>query len=127
MRFNTKISLFNIFKTLAALSDLHLGDFSGFQRNLVNGLALALVGHRGINLGGGDVLMAKDVLDGIDAGACLHLQGSQCMAAAMVGYMLGDARLLQPVLQRGLGQTVVEADENFVSRLAALVAVVEAY
>ena len=49
------------------------------------------------------------------------------MAATVVGYMLGDARLIQPVLQRGLGETVVEADEDLVGRLAALIAVVEAY
>ena len=60
-----------------------MGDFRGFQRNLVNGLALALVGHRGIDLSGSDVLMAKDVLDGIDAGACLDLQRAQCMAAGV--------------------------------------------
>ena len=55
------------------LSDLHLGDFGRFQGNLVNGLAFALVGHRGIDLGRGDVLVAKDMLDGINAGASLNL------------------------------------------------------
>ena len=60
------MSLFN-------LSDLHLGDFRGFQRDLVNGLALAGVGHGGVDLGRGDVLVAKDMLDGIDAGAGLRL------------------------------------------------------
>ena len=64
--------------------------------------------------------MAKDMLDGIDAGAGLDLQRAQGMTATMVGYMLGDARLLQPVLQRGLGETVVEADENLVCRLDSL-------
>ena len=102
------------------LSDLHLGDFGRFQGNLVNGLAFALVGHRSIDLCRGDILMAKDMLDGIDAGAGLHLQGSQCMTATVVGYVLGDARLIQPVLQRGLGETVVEADENLVCRLDSL-------
>ena len=55
------------------LSDLHLGDFGRFQGNLVNGLAFALVGHRSIDLCRGDILMAKDMLDGIDAGAGLRL------------------------------------------------------
>lgn len=55
------------------LADLHLGDFRGLQRNPVNGLALAGVGHGGINLCSGDVLVAEDMLDGIDAGASLNL------------------------------------------------------
>ena len=70
-------SLFNIsfvYHLFLLLSNLHLGDFGGFQCNLVYGLALALVGHSGIDLSGSDVLMAKDVLDCIDAGACLYLQ-----------------------------------------------------
>ena len=49
------------------------------------------------------------------------------MAATVVGYMLGDARLIQPVLQRSLGEAVVEADENLVGRLTVLIAVIEAY
>ena len=49
------------------------------------------------------------------------------MAAAMIGYMLGDASLLQPVLQWGLGQTVVETHKNLVSRFAVLIAVIKAY
>ena len=60
-----------------------MSDFGRLQRNLVNGLTLALVGHRSIYLSGSDVLVGKDMLDGIDAGASLDLQGSQCMAAAM--------------------------------------------
>ena len=79
-------SLFNtsfVYRPFLPLSNLHLGDFCGFQRNLVYGLALALVGHCGIDLGGGDILVAKDMLDGIDAGASLHLQRAQGMAGAM--------------------------------------------
>jgi len=53
--------------------DLHLGDFRGLQSDFVNGLALAGVGHGGIDLSRGDVLVAEDVLDGIDAGAGLNL------------------------------------------------------
>ena len=34
------------------------------------------------------------------------------MAAAMIGYMLGNACLFQPVLQRGLGEAVIEADKD---------------
>ena len=49
------------------------------------------------------------------------------MAGAMIGYMLGDASLLQPVLQWGLGQTVVETHKNLVSRFAVLIAVIKAY
>ena len=85
-----------------------MGYFRGFQRNFVNGLALTGVGHGGIDLSSRNVLVAEDMLDGIDAGASLNLQRAQCMAAAMIGNMLGDASLLQPVLQWGLGQTVVE-------------------
>ena len=55
------------------LSDLHLGDFRRLQRDFVDGLALAGVGHRGIDLGRGDVLVTEDMLDGIDAGASLNL------------------------------------------------------
>ena len=49
------------------------------------------------------------------------------MAAAMIGYMLGDASLLQPVLQRGLGEAVIEADKDLVSRLAVLIFIIEPY
>ena len=49
------------------------------------------------------------------------------MAAAMIGYMLGNACLLQPVLQRGLGEAVIEADKNLVCRFAVLIAIVKAY
>ena len=69
-------SLFNIsfvYYPFLPLSNLHLGDFCGFQGNLVNRLALALVSHRGIDLCRGDVLVAKDMLDGINAGASLNL------------------------------------------------------
>ena len=45
----------------------------------------------------------------------------------MIGYMFGDASLLQPVLQWGLGQTVVETHKNLVSRFAVLIAVIKAY
>ena len=48
-------------------------DFGGFQCNLVYGLALALVGHSGIDLCRRDVLVAKDMLDGIDTRASLDL------------------------------------------------------
>ena len=70
-----KIILQNLtlLKSLFNLTDLHLGDFRGFQGDFVNGLALAGVSHRGVDLGRGDVLVTEDMLDGIDAGACLNL------------------------------------------------------
>ena len=45
----------------------------------------------------------------------------------MIGYVLGDASLLQPVLQRGLGETVIEADKDLVCRFAVLIAIIIAY
>ena len=51
-------SLFNtsfVYRPFLPLSNLHLGDFCGFKGNLVYGLALALVGHRSIDLGRGDI------------------------------------------------------------------------
>ena len=49
------------------------------------------------------------------------------MAATVIGYMLGNASLLQPVLQRGLGEAVIEADKDLVSRLAVLIFIIEPY
>ena len=40
--------------------------------------------------------------------------------------MLGDASLLQPVLQRSLGEAVVEADKDLVCRFAVLIAIIKA-
>ena len=45
----------------------------------------------------------------------------------MIGYMLGDASLLQPVLQRGLGEAVIEADKDLVCRFTVLIAIIIAY
>ena len=49
------------------------------------------------------------------------------MTAAVVGYMLGDACLLQPVLQRSLGEAIIEADKDLVCRFAVLIAIIKAY
>ena len=49
------------------------------------------------------------------------------MSSAMIGYMLCDASLLQPVLQRGLGEAVVEADKDLVCRFSVLIAIIVAY
>ena len=58
-------------------------DSCRLQRNPVNGLALALVCHRGIDLRRGHVLVAENMLDGIDAGAGLDLQRAESVAAAV--------------------------------------------
>ena len=49
------------------------------------------------------------------------------MAATVISYMLGDASFLQPVLQRSLSETVIEADKDFVCRFAVLIAIIIAY
>ena len=67
------------------------------------------------------------MLDGIDAGAGLDLQRAEGVAAAVVAQVLGDARLLQPVLQRALRQAVVKADEDLVRGLAILIFVIDSY
>ena len=41
--------------------------------------------------------------------------------------MLGDASLLQPVLQRSLSEAVVETDKDLVCRFAVLIAIIKAY
>ena len=58
---------------MPGLSNLHLGNLGRLQRYLVHGLALALVGHSGIDLCSRDILVTEHVLDGIDTGACLDL------------------------------------------------------
>ena len=64
---------FDLHRSFLQLSNPHPGNFDRLQRYLVNGLALRLVGHSGIDLGGGDVLVAQHMLDGIDAGASLDV------------------------------------------------------
>jgi len=102
------------------LYGFYRSDSCRLQRNPVNGLALRLIGHRGIDLRGRNILMAEDMLDGIDTGACLNLQRAECVAAAVVAQVLGYACRLQPVLQRALRQAVVEAGEDLVRGLAAI-------
>ena len=41
--------------------------------------------------------------------------------------MFGDASLLQPVLQRGLGEAIIEADKDLICRFAVLIAIIKAY
>ena len=47
-------------------NDLQLYVLCGLQCYAVDGLTLALICHRSIDLSGGNILVSKDVLDGIN-------------------------------------------------------------
>ena len=47
-----------------------------FEHDAIDTLTLALVSHRGIELGGLHVLMSEHVLDDVDARTCINLQGA---------------------------------------------------
>lgn len=61
------------------------------QRDAVHRLALGLVVHHRVNLCRGDILVAEDILYGIQTGALLHLYRTECVTAAVIAQMLSSA------------------------------------
>ena len=66
----------------------------------LDSLTLALVNDVGVDLGRADIGGGKQMGDRVDIRALVHLEGCEGMAEAVEGDVLGDARGLDPLLQR---------------------------